>query len=92
MTVVSSKEFVSNEEKYFQLAVDEEVAIKKGSNLFYLICKPIENQYAEQLVLEPDDIYRSAITMDEFRKSAKVIVENVHNRYFNEDNNIAASS
>ena len=37
MTVVSSKEFVSNEDKYFNLALNEQVAIKRGKNIFHLI-------------------------------------------------------
>ena len=39
MTVVSSKEFVSNDDKYFEMAVNEELCIKRGNNLFYLIYK-----------------------------------------------------
>jgi hypothetical protein len=34
MTVVSSKEFVSNEDKYFDMALDEQVIVQKGSNMF----------------------------------------------------------
>ena len=39
MTVVSSKEFVSNDDKYFDMAVNEELCIKRGNNMFYLIYK-----------------------------------------------------
>ena len=38
MTVVNSKEFVSNEKRYFDLAVDEELFIKRGKNVFHLVC------------------------------------------------------
>jgi hypothetical protein len=38
MTVVSSKEFVDNQKKYFDLAVNEELFIKRGKNVFHLIC------------------------------------------------------
>jgi hypothetical protein len=34
MTVVSSKEFVSNEDKYFDMALDEQVIVRKGNNMF----------------------------------------------------------
>jgi len=37
MTLVSSKEFVSNGNKYFDLALNEQVAIKRGKNIFHLI-------------------------------------------------------
>ena len=98
MTVVSSKEFVVNEDKYFDLALDEQVIIRRGDNVFLLVNKNVNdmNVYHDasvyEEVLEPDDDFRSAITMDEFRERARIMVENVHNRYYNESNYIAASS
>jgi len=41
MTVVSSKEFVGNQKRYFDLAVDEELFIKRGKNVFHLICTTV---------------------------------------------------
>ena len=98
MTVVSSKEFVGNEDKYFDMALDEQVIIQKGDNMFFLIYKNMDdmNIYHDasvyEEILEPDDDFRSAISMDEFRKKARVMVENVHNRYYHESNHFAASS
>jgi len=40
MTVISSKEFVINENKYFDLAINEDICIKKDSNLFHLVYIP----------------------------------------------------
>jgi len=34
MTVVSSKEFVSNEDKYFDMALNEHIFIRRGNNMF----------------------------------------------------------
>ena len=34
MTVISSKEFVSNEDNYFGLAMEEQVFINMGNNMF----------------------------------------------------------
>jgi len=34
MTVVSAKEFVTNQKKYFDLALNGQVMIKRGNNLF----------------------------------------------------------
>ena len=45
MTVVSSKEFVSNQKKYFDLALSEGVVIKRGRNMFHLMYAPAEKQY-----------------------------------------------
>jgi len=92
MTVISTKEFNTNQKRYFELAENEEVCIKRGNNLYHLLYRPIEIQYPKQAILEPDDIFRSAITMNEFRKRAAETVKNVHNRYVNECNNIAAGS
>ena len=88
MTVVSSKEFVKNGDKYFDLALDEQVMVRRGDNMFLLLYKNINevnvhhdtNIYEE--VLEPDDDFHSAISADEFKKRAIEIVEKVHNMYY----------
>ena len=88
MTVVSSKEFVSNEDKYFDLALEEQVMVKRGENMFLLIYKNVDevNGYHDasvyEEVLEPDDDFHSAISADEFKKKALEIVEKVHNMYY----------
>ena len=41
MTVVSSKEFAINQKRYFDLAVDDELFIKRGKNIFHLICTTV---------------------------------------------------
>jgi len=38
MTVVSSKEFACYQDKYYNLAINEQVCIKRGKNMFQLIC------------------------------------------------------
>ena len=63
MTIVSSREFASNQKKYFDLAVSEDVCIKRGRNIFHLL-NSTEN---EQVYLEPDEDLRRAITMEELR-------------------------
>ena len=70
MTLVSSKEFISNEDKYFDLALNGGVCIQRGDFVFHLVNVPFEEQYPSQPFLEPDDDLRSAISMDELRKSA----------------------
>jgi len=82
MTVVSSKEFVTNQKRYFDLAVNENVVIRRGKNMFHLIYAPIKRQYPEQPILEPDDDFYNAISGDEFKKKALEIVEKVHNMYY----------
>ena len=70
MTVVSSKEFVTNEDKYFDLALDEQVYVQRGDNMFLIIH---HNHYGNiyhdasvyDEILEPDDDFRSALTAEE---------------------------
>jgi hypothetical protein len=85
MTVVSSKEFTTNQDKYFDMALDEQVYIEKGNNMFLLIYKNVDmdvNDAADDMniyhdasvyeeVLEPDDDFRSAV-------SAKELLEMLH--------------
>ena len=76
MTVVSSKEFSSNEDKYFDLALDENVFVKKGDYMFHIICSNIDIK--EQTILEPDDDLRRAITAEELLERIHV---DIHNKF-----------
>ena len=79
MTIVSTKEFISNQQKYFDLAEENEnVCIKRGNSMFYLIYQPEEKQYPEQVVLQPDDNLRSAITAEELLNR---VHEDIHNKF-----------
>ena len=80
MTVVSSKEFAASPAKYYHRAINEQVTIKRGRNMFHLMYAPPET-YPEQPVLEPDEEFYSAISADEFKKKALEIVERVHERF-----------
>ena len=66
MTVVSSKEFAIEQDKYLDLAVSGNVCIKSDKYMFHLLCRPIE-QDEESIIFKPDDEFRSCITMDEVR-------------------------
>jgi len=79
MTLISSKEFAADQEKYFDMALNEDVYIERGGNMFYLLYKTASK---EQVYLEPDDDLRNAISGDEFKRRALEIVEKVHNRYY----------
>ena len=86
MTVVSSKEFTANQEKYFDMALDEQVFIQKGDNVFLLIYQNIDdmNVYHDasvyEEVLEPDDDFRSAITMDELRGKVHDLIDRLYSK------------
>ena len=50
-----------------------------------------KNVTREQQILEPDDDFYRAISMDEFKERARIVVENAYKRYTNERNNITGS-
>ena len=60
MTVVSSKEFVTNQKRYFDLAINDELFIKRGKNVFHLICTTADNY-----INDSDDCDADYITKDE---------------------------
>ena len=66
MTVVNSKEFLSNEEKYFGLALNEDLCIERDNYMFRLIYRPIEKT-------EPTFI--NSKTRQGWAKAAKEFVE-----------------
>ena len=79
MPVVSTKEFNTNQKKYFDMAVNEDVCIMNDKYLFYLICKPVD-MIDKQVTLQPDDDFRRAITKDELLKG---IYEDIAKRFAN---------
>ena len=78
MTEISGKEFIANQKRYFDMAIDERICIKRGKNRFHLLYAPDEKQVPPQPILEPDEDFYRAITMDEFRKLVK---EDIHQIY-----------
>ena len=88
MTVVSSKDFIADEDKYFDLALNGGVCIRRGDYVFHLVCQNVNDLdvyhpasvYEE--VLEPDDDFRRAISIDELHKRVK---DNVHKWYSERD-------
>ena len=68
MTVVSTKEFNTNQNKYFDMALDEEVCIKRGDNMF-IVQNYVSNDEPD-VICEPDDDFYRSITIDELRESA----------------------
>ena len=83
MTVVSSKEFATKPTKYYNLAQNEQVVIKRGKNMFHLMCTNgyHTNEYDE--ILKPDEDFHKAISADEFRKRLVVVLEKVDKTYEN---------
>ena len=68
MTVVTSKEFATRPARYYNLAVNEKVAIKRGKNMFHLTCTNGYHTNGYDELLEPDEDFYSAITKEELLK------------------------
>ena len=82
MTVISSKEFAINQNKYFELAINEQVYIENGENVFYLSCTDTNNTAVKERVYhEPDEDFYRSITMDEFIERALEMTERIDKMY-----------
>ena len=79
MTVVSTKEFNANQEKYFDMAVSEDVVIQRGENLF-IIQSFVSNNEPEE-IFEPDDDFYKSISFEEVRVSA---LDHIHKLFANQ--------
>ena len=64
MTVVSTKEFSANQDKYFDIAMNEHIVIQRGDCSF-IVSKATEPQRQHK---QPDDELHRAVTMDEVKE------------------------
>ncbi len=72
MITVSNSEFIANPEMYFDYAREkDEVRVEKGHEVYHII---YEAPTLRQPVLEPDDDYRRAITIDELKERMSVSI------------------
>ena len=78
MPVVSSKDFAINQKKYLDLALHNDVFIKRGKNKLVL-----SNANGHDEFLEPDDDFRRALSTDKFREQLIVVLENLDKKYAN---------
>ena len=85
MPVISSKEFATNQKKYFDMAISKDVFIRRGKNKFVV---SNANANDDDEVLEPDDDFRRALSVTEFKEKAREVVKNVYKRYMDECDNI----
>ena len=89
MTVISSGEFAANQQKYFDMAENEDLCIKRGNSMFRLVYTNVEEEnHKERVYYEPDEEFYRSISMDELCRRVK---EDIHQWYKerNESNSIA---
>jgi len=83
MTVVNSKEFAMNQNKYYNLAVNDDVFIKRGKNMFHLMCTNDDSTTLKKRVYyEPDEDFYRSITIDELKEKAH---EFIHKMFANNE-------
>ena len=77
MTVISTQEFVANQNMYFNMAINQDVCIKRDEGMFYIKYNPVaETNGKKQKYKQPDaDLYR-AISMDELRIRTHKVIDN----------------
>ena len=75
MIVVSTQEFKTNQDKYLDMALDEEVCIKKGDNMFSVQYLVPQNE--PDVVFEPDDDFYRSITLDELFDGVKKHIDKI---------------
>ena len=63
MTVISTKEFITNQEKYFDMAVNGQVFVQREDCMF-IVSRANVPKWKHK---KPDEKLRNAITMDEVR-------------------------
>jgi len=81
MTLVSSKEFATKPAKYYNLAQNEQVVIRRGKSRYHLAYTPIPiEKNPQQPILEPDENLRRAITAEELLDR---IHKDIHNKFKN---------
>lgn len=71
MTIVSSKEFVANEDKYFDMAMTEQVLVQRN-NVVFIVTRADERKKKR---LKPDNELRRAITGDELLERVYVSLD-----------------
>jgi len=81
MTVVSSKEFVANQKKYFDLAVNEDVFIKRGKITFHLMSTITDESADEVVYHEPDEDFYKSISAEEFLKGVLEDIDEIDKLY-----------
>ena len=78
MTVVSSKEFVTNQEKYFDMALNDRIVIQRGTNMFVVQNFVTINE--PDVVFEPDSDFFRSIPIEEVRDRVVGYVRKKHSK------------
>ena len=79
MTVVSGQEFATNQNKYFDMAMKEQVFVQRGNNMFHLLYTNNDDVAAkERIYYEPDEEFYQSISLEEVRDRLHKFIEKLY--------------
>jgi len=78
MVLVSSADFATHQQKYFNIALNEQVFVKDGQHTFIVTKAPEKN------LLKPDADFYRALSAEEFREKLVVVLDKVDKKYANQ--------
>ena len=78
MQVISSTEFATHQQKYFNLARRQQVFVRDGDYTLEIVAKPT---IREQKILQPDENFYRAISAEEFRERALTRASELDKKY-----------
>jgi len=82
MTVISTQEFVANQNMYFNMAINQDVCIKRDEGMFHIRYNPVtETNGKKQKYKQPDADFYRAISAEEFKERAIEMVKRIDKMY-----------
>ena len=76
MTIVSTKEFNTNQDKYFDMALNDHVYIKRGDCMF--IVSKVNGVDETDIIFDPDEDFYNSITMEEVRDRLHKVIDRLY--------------
>jgi hypothetical protein len=81
MVVINSKEFAANQNKYFDMAINEQVLVRRGDNMFHLVYTNGNAAVKERVYYEPDEDFYNSLSAEDFRKELVVSMAEIDKIY-----------
>jgi len=84
MTVISTQEFAANQNMYFNMAINQDVCIKRDEGMFHIRYTPLaETNRKKHRYKQPDADFYRALSAEEFREKLVVVLDNLDKKYAN---------
>ncbi len=78
MKTISNREFIANPDLYLNIATEQEVRIRRGRQVLHITC---EAPATAQPIHQPDDDFRRAISIDDFKERVLARIEKLDEKY-----------